>query len=191
MSSLHLAPAVNRQLSFVSPFVCSSASCSSASVVLRNSLLPFLCHLCPVFVWPSLCYTVLCLCLGFVFVRVFVFSFSCLLFLFVLFCSVLFWFLFVYFPFFLLCFLLLRSVCFCPLPFLVSSLICSSVSPLLSSPLLSSPLLFSLLSSPSHDKHSLGGPAPVSGQRRRVVANLHRGLQVQAGGSPGIPKLIT
>ena len=77
----HFGPAVIRgRLSFVSPFVCSSASCSSASVVLRNSLLPFLCHLCLVFVWPSLCYTVLCLCLGFVFVRVFVFSFSCLLF---------------------------------------------------------------------------------------------------------------
>ena len=63
----HFGPGVvRRRLSFVSPFVCSSASCSSASVVLRNSLMPFLCHLCLVFVWPSLCYTVLCLCLGFV-----------------------------------------------------------------------------------------------------------------------------
>ena len=50
-----LKPAVNRELSFVSPFVCSMASCSSASAVLRNFLLPLLCHLCLVSVWPSLC----------------------------------------------------------------------------------------------------------------------------------------
>jgi len=46
-------------------------------VLLRLScgvLLPFLCHLCLVFVWPSLCRVLVCLCLGFVFVLVFVFS---------------------------------------------------------------------------------------------------------------------
>ena len=38
--------------------------------------MPFLCHLCLVFVWPSLCRVFVCLCLGFVFVLVFVFSLS-------------------------------------------------------------------------------------------------------------------
>ena len=46
----------------------------------------FLCHLCLVFVWPSLCCIFVCLCLGFVFVLVFVFSFSSLL------CSAMHWF---------------------------------------------------------------------------------------------------
>ena len=41
--------------------------------------MPSLCHLCLVFVWPSLCRVLVCLCLGFVFVLVFVFSLSSLL----------------------------------------------------------------------------------------------------------------
>ena len=61
-----------------------AASCSSASVALRVFWLPFLCHLCLVFVWPSLYRVFVCLCLGFVFVLVFVlvfvFSLSSLLF---------------------------------------------------------------------------------------------------------------
>ena len=42
----HLQPAVNRQLSFVSPFVCSSASCSSCSDALRI----FCCLFCVIYV---------------------------------------------------------------------------------------------------------------------------------------------
>ena len=45
---------------------------------LVDFLSPFLCHLCIVFVWPSLCCIFVCLCLGFVAVLVLVFVFSSL-----------------------------------------------------------------------------------------------------------------